>query len=252
MLSNAVRFLMVSAAASFVALGAAPADACSVLSSGALDFIAAGTPSGAGAVFLTGVQKEEFWSNPDPIVDAVNDSAKMSSYWGSTSPTSEKYYTEFTKPGAIVSLISNISNVAAGDVLVINKTVAGGVQTAYGGHTVIITGPAEQLVPMTAKPPLNPIYANTVQWALPIADSTSSVHGCGTQWRDSRWTTTCSDFVAGPGTGYMRIYTDLSGVPVGHTWSVTSVSTGNYFPISSTTVPQRPFVIGRLNTCPLP
>ncbi|WP_437871734.1 hypothetical protein [Sorangium sp. So ce363] len=247
MLSNAVRFLMVSAAASFVALGAAPADACSLLSSGALDFIAAGTPSGNGAVFLTNVQKEEFWFDPDPIVDAVNDSAKMSSYWGSTSPTSEKYYTEFTKPGAIVSLISNISNVAAGDVLVINKTVAvpGGPQTAYGGHTVIITGPAQQLT--TA---LNPIYTGTIQWALPIADSTSSVHGCDAIWRDSRWTNTCSDFVAGPGTGYMRIYTDSSGVPVGHTWSVTSG--GTYFPITSTTVAQRPFVIGRLNSCPLP
>ncbi|CAN92787.1 putative secreted protein [Sorangium cellulosum So ce56] len=247
MLSNAVRFLMVSAAASVVALGAAPADACSQLSSGALNFISAGTPSAAGAVFLTSVQKEEFWSDPDPIVDAVNDAANMSYYWGSTSPSSEKYYTEFTKPGAIVSLISNISNVAAGDVLVINKTVASGVQTAYGGHTVIVTGPAQQLT--TA---LNPIYSGTVQWALPIADSTSSVHGCSTIWRDSRWTNTCSDFVAGPGTGYMRIYTDTSGVPVGHTWSVTSVSAGNYFPISSTTVPARPFVIGRLNSCPLP
>ncbi|WP_437768545.1 hypothetical protein WME77_16650 [Sorangium sp. So ce764] len=247
MLSNAVRFLMVSAAASVVALGAAPADACSLLSSGALDFIAAGTPSAVGAVFFTNVQKEEFWSYPDPIVDAVNDAANMSYYWGSTSPSSEKYYTEFTKPGAIVSLRSNISGVAAGDVLVINKTVAGGVQTAYGGHTVIVTGPAQQLT--TA---INPIYSDTLQWALPIADSTSSVHGCSTTWRDSRWTSTCSDFVAGPGTGYMRIYTDLAGNFVGHTWSVTSVSSSNFYPIASTTVPARPFVIGELTTCPLP
>ena len=77
MLSNAARFLMVSAAASIVALGSAPADACSLLSDGELDFIAAGTPSATGAVFFTNIQKEEFWFDPNPVVDAANDTANI-------------------------------------------------------------------------------------------------------------------------------------------------------------------------------
>jgi hypothetical protein len=237
MLSNAARFLMVSAA-SIVALGSAPADACSLLSAGALDFIAAGTPSGTGAVFLTGVQKEEFWFDPDPVVDASNDNANMSYYWGSTSPSSEKYYTEFTKTPSLVSLVTSVSSIAAGDVLVLNKTAS------YGGHTVIVTGPAVQLTT-----PMTPVYANTTQWALPIADSTSSVHGCSTIYKDSRWTGTCANFTPGPGTGYMRLYHDtVTGNLIGHSWSVTSGATVYW----TTGNGARPFVIGRLNSCPLP
>ncbi|WP_437977893.1 hypothetical protein WMF11_14640 [Sorangium sp. So ce295] len=237
MLSNAARFLMVSAA-SIVALGSAPADACSLLSAGALDFIAAGTPAATGAVFFTSVQKEEFWSDPDPVVDAANDTANISYYWGSTSPSSEKYYSEFTKTPSLVSLVTSVSSIAAGDVLVLNKTAS------YGGHTVIVTGPAVQLTT-----PMNPIHATTTQWALPIADSTTSVHGCSTIYKDSRWTGTCTNFTAGPGTGYMRLYADAAtGNPIGHSWSVTSGATVYW----TTGNGARPYVIGRLNSCPLP
>jgi hypothetical protein len=237
MLSNAARFLMVSAA-SIVALGSAPADACSLLSDGALDFIAAGTSSGTGAVFFTNIQKQEFWSDPDPVVDDANDRANISYYWGSTSPSSEGYYTEFTKTPSLVSLVTSVSSIAAGDVLVIDKTAS------YSGHTVIVTGPAVQLT--TA---LNPVYATTTQWALPIADSTTAVHGCSTIYKDSRWTGTCSNFTAGPGTGYMRLYADAStGNPIGYSWSVTSGATVYW----TTGSGARPFVIGRLNSCPLP
>jgi hypothetical protein len=240
MLSNAVRFLMVSAAASLVALGSAPADACSLISDGALDFIASGAPTGTGAVFFTEIQKQEFWSDPDPAVDAVNDANNIAFYWGSTSPSSEKYYTEFTKPGStLISLVSNAGSIAAGDVLVVNKT------SSYGGHTMIATGPAVQLT--TA---LTPTAPNTLQWALPIADSTTSVHGCSNIYKDSRWSGTCTNFTSGPGTGYIRLYTDLSGNLVGHSWSVTSGSTAYWF----TGTGARPFVVGRLVPayCPLP
>lgn len=266
MISNAARFLMVSAAASLVALGPAPADACSLISDGALDFVANNVQTGSGATFLSEIQKEVFWSDPDPGMDAMLDATNMLYYWGSTSPTSEKYYDKFTDPSLPhVTLVSNVNDIAAGDVLVIDKTMT------YGGHTVIITGPA---VPISG---INPIRTGTSQWAVPIADSTSSVHGCSDVYPDSRWesitksgsTVTCTGFTSGVGTGFMRIYTDSStGEPVGYTWSVTPASKTNYFPISDTAVGSgsdvavpRPFIIGRLTPgvdendpgyCPLP
>lgn len=265
MISNAARFLMLSAAASLVALGPAPADACSLLSNGALDFVAGNHQTGSGAVFLTEVQKEVFWVNEDEELDAMLDASNTAFYWGSTSPSSEKYYDKFSDTSlAHVTQVSNVNDIAAGDVLVVDKTMT------YGGHTVIITGVADLISPM------NPVRLGTLQWAVPIADSTSSVHGCSADYPDSRWssistsgtTTTCTGFTSGVGTGYMRLYTDSSGVPVGYTWSVTPASKTNYFPISSTATGSgtdvgapRPFVIGRLTPgvdendpgyCPLP
>lgn len=265
MLSNATRFLMVSAAASLVALGPAPADACSLISDGALDFVNGNVQTGSGATFLSEVQKEVFWDHEDEEIEAMVDATNMAYYWGSTSPTSEKYYDKFTDPSlAHVTLVSNASDIAAGDVLVIDKTMT------YGGHTVIITGAA------TLISPINPIRTGTLQWAVPIADSTSSAHGCSAAYPDSRWasittvgsTTTCTGFTSGVGTGYMRIYTDVSGALVGHTWSVAVASKTNYFPISDTAVGSgtdvgtpRPFIVGRLTPgvdendpgyCPLP
>ncbi|XXY48042.1 hypothetical protein WME91_49390 [Sorangium sp. So ce269] len=224
MLSNVARLLMASAAASLVAFGSAPADACSDISDTALDLIADTTPVSSGAVFFTAVQKAAFGI---PSTD-------IAVLWGSTSPNSAQYYTNFNA-GNHVTKISTATGIAAGDVLVI------GAAGTYTGHTAIILGPATQL--STA---LNPIYANTKQWAVPIADSTTSVHGCSTFYPDSRWTGTCTTgtFAAGEGTAYMRLYSDLSDNLQGYSWSVTSGAT--YY--SPTT---RPYVIGRLTPCPL-
>ncbi len=59
---------------------------------------------------------------------------------------------------------------------------------------------------------MNPVYANTTQWALPIADSTTCPLR-STIYKDSRWTGTCTNFTAGAGTGYVRLYADASGNP---------------------------------------
>ncbi|WP_437899788.1 hypothetical protein [Sorangium sp. So ce124] len=226
MLSNMARFLMVSAAASFVALGSAPADACVDISDTALDLIADTTPVASGAVFFTAVQKAAFgYTSTDIAV-----------LWGNVSPNSALYFDNFFAVAPATSHfteITNVANIAAGDVLIIDATAS------YSGHTAIITGPVTQVLPA-----LSPVYGTTKQWALPIADSTSSKHGCSVAYPDSR----CVGgvFTAGEGTAYMRLYAnDLTGVPGGHTWSVASVGTSSYYSISD-----RPFKIGRLTPCP--
>ncbi|WP_437513720.1 hypothetical protein [Sorangium sp. So ce1099] len=228
MLSNVARLLMASAAVSLVAFGPAPADACSDISDTALDFVAdTVTPSvSSGAVFFTAVQKSAF--------DIT--STDIAVLWGSTSPNSAQYYTSFNA-GNHVTKITNASGIAAGDVLVIGATSS----PSYSGHTAIITGPATQLT--TA---LNPVFANTKQWTVPIADSTTSVHGCSTTFPDSRWTGNCTTgvFTPGEGTAFMRLYSDNSGNLQGYSWSVTSGAT--YYSPST-----RPYVIGRLTPCPL-
>jgi hypothetical protein len=257
MISNAARFLMVSAAAaSLVALGPAPAQACSDISDGALDIIddvlndPNHPPVSVGAGLFTLTQKNVF-----SLVDA-----DIFNLWGKNSPSSLDYYAEFAA-GTNVTQITNASSIAAGDVLVIGRGTTG----SYSGHTVIITDVALELNTV-ANPALNPKYTNTKQWALAIADSTNSVHGaCSTQYPDSRWTGTCAGgtFTPGPGTAFMRIYSDLSGnlsglsgtrvgtsgaatlTDQGHSWSVTSGS-----PVYDPTT--RPYVIGRVTPCPLP
>ncbi|WP_437490151.1 hypothetical protein WME75_12965 [Sorangium sp. So ce1014] len=253
MISNAARLLMVSAAASLVALGPAPAQACSDISDGALDIIDAvlndpnHPPVSVGAGLFTLTQKNVF-----SLVDA-----DIFNLWGKNSPSSLDYYAKFVA-GTNVTQITNASSIAAGDVLVVGRGTTG----SYSGHTVIITDVALELNTM-ANPALNPKYTNTKQWALPIADSTNSVHGCNATYPDSRWTGTCAGgtFTPGTGTAFMRIYSDLSGnlsglsgtlvggsgtlTGQGHTWSVTSGA-----PVYEPTT--RPYVIGRVTPCPLP
>ncbi|WP_437579945.1 hypothetical protein [Sorangium sp. So ce887] len=245
MFSNVARFLMASAAVSLVAFGSTPADACSDISDGALDIISGALPTppgvtiGVGAGLFTWTQR---------LVYGVS-GQDINNLWNSTSPTSLKYYDEFVL-GTHATSITNATSIAAGDVLVIGRGTTG----SYGGHTVIVTGAALELNTV-ANPALNPIKASTRQWALPIADSTSTTHGCNPDYPDSRWTGTCAGgtFTPGLGTAYMRIYSDLSGnlsgltgslSGQGHSWSVTSGAT--VYEAST-----RPYVIGRVTPCPL-
>ncbi|MGK3964673.1 hypothetical protein WMF38_10910 [Sorangium sp. So ce118] len=177
----------------------------------------------SGAVFFTAIQKEVFGYT----------STDIALLWGSTSPNSALYYSKFAA-SVYTTLITNAASIAAGDVLVLGAT------STYSGHTAIVTGPATQLT--TA---LNPVFADTKQWAVPIADSTTSVHGCSVAFPDSRWSGTCGGgtFTAGEGTAYMRLYSDNAGALQGHSWSVTSGAT-YYSPT------MRPYVIGRLTPCP--
>jgi hypothetical protein len=226
MLSNSARFVFVSAAASFIALSSAPAHACSDIADAASDLIAAGSTINGGAAFFSTSVKTAFgYTNTD-----------LSNLWGSSSPASPIYYQKITT-ATYFTQIADIGSLAAGDAMVINSTADG-----YNGHTMIITGAATQLVPA-----INPIIANTNQWVVPIADSTTATHGCSPTYRDSRWSGSCGTgtFTAGPGTAFIRLYSDLSGGLLGYTWSVTSAGLSNYYSPST-----RPYAIGRLTPCP--
>ncbi|AUX31176.1 hypothetical protein [Sorangium sp. Soce836] len=241
MLSNAARFLMVSAAASLVALGSAPAEACQEIADEALDLAAAQTPLASGAALFTLIQKN-VWGYS---------SSDLGVLWGSPSPSSAVYYDNAvdlidvigTAAGDDFTPITNIANIAAGDVLVIDAT------GTYSGHTAIVTGAPQQINA------LNPKIGTDTQWALPIVDSTTSVHGCSTIFADDRFTASApgsctGTFRGGVGTAFMRIYADATtGALTGHTWSVTSG--GTFYAQSGTTYPVRSFVIARQQSCPL-
>lgn len=230
MFNNITRLVLVSSAASFIAFASVPAHACSDIADAAADLIAAGASITGGAAFFSQSQKTAFgYTNTD-----------LSTLWGSTSPASPVYYQKITSATHFTA-ITNVGSLAAGDVLVINSVVDPVTPSNnYSGHTMIITGAATQL-----SPALNPIYANTNQWVVPIADSTTSTHGCNPAYPDSRWSGTCATgtFTAGPGTGFVRIYSDLAGEKLGYSWSITSG--GAYFAPAT-----RPYAVGRLTPCP--
>lgn len=182
--------------------------------------------------------------------------------WDSNSPSSEIYFDVLSRSPALYDnpprfetyfrRVTRAVDIDAGDILVIGPTFSGTTQT-YAGHTVIITGPATEILPQVA-----PRYADTKQYAIPIADSTNSSHGCSTTaYADSRWSGSCKDangdgkadgtFRSGVGTGYMRVYADaFSNALLGYTWSVTSSQTSYMSPKT------RPYHIGRLFKLPVP
>lgn len=174
--------------------------------------------------------------------------------WGKNSPTSDYYFdlvTASPKVGATSAgfetyfrRVERAVDIQKGDVFTIGE-VRGETGITYAGHTMIITGAAEEILPQ-----INPRYSRTRQYAVPIADSTSSSHGCAEgKYRDSRWSGQCTGgyMAPGAGTGYVRVYTDsLTDVLLGYTWSVTSSTTSYYSPST------RPYRIGRLSKLPDP
>jgi len=225
MLRNTAHFVIASITASFFAFASTPAEACVDIADTALAIIDAGTAVSNGASFFTTVQKDAFGYT----------STNIKTLWGYSSPGSSVYYDKIVA-GTHFTQITNVLDLAAGDVLVIDTTAT------YSGHTVMITD-----VPTELATALNPILSGTTQWALPIADATSSVHGCNPSYPDSRWPNGCTSgtFTGGAGTAYMRVYSDSStNALLGHSWSVTSGGT-YYSPTSD-----RPYAVGRLTPCP--
>ncbi|WP_437751158.1 hypothetical protein [Sorangium sp. So ce1389] len=169
--------------------------------------------------------------------------------WRMNSPTSDYYFDIINSSPAVGApppgiethfrRVTRAIDVQKGDVLVIGATAT------FGGHTVIITGAPEDITDKR----INPRYSGTKQYAVPIADSTETAHGCNEAYPDSRWSGACTGgyMASGAGTAYMRVYTDaLTGILLGYTWSVTSSTTSYYSPST------RPYRIGRLFKMPAP
>ena len=181
--------------------------------------------------------------------------------WGKNSPASHDFFVMIDaapapggpapSPERYFRKITSVTSLQAGDVMSIDSRPA---PNTYAGHMLIVTG-AAQLLPSQATQPgaVGPFWLGTIQWAIPIADSTTSKHGCNVNYPDSRWSGDCSSGSPinngeGAGTGFIRVYTDITtGQIIGHTWSVSNGDPSIYY-YSQT---RRPFRFGRL-TSPLP
>lgn len=177
-------------------------------------------------------------------------STDIKAMWGSSSPTSAQLYAKISasppvggtapSPETYFRQVTSIGSIQSGDVMVINST------SSYAGHTMIVRGAASLISTQ-----LNPKWSGTLQWAVPIIDSTDSKHGCNPSYPDSRWYGDCNNGYqtgTGAGYGYVRIYTDLlTGQLLGYTWSVTSADSSTYYSPST-----RPYKIARLTNLPAP
>lgn len=171
---------------------------------------------------------DALWGARSPSSDTLYQLIYNSLPIGSTAtPTTETYFRR----------VSRAIDIEKGDILSIGAT------GTYSGHTMIITGAAIDI----SSQGIMPRYSGTKQYALPIADSTNTSHGCNAAYPDSRWRGPCTGGYVDPGAGtaYLRVYTDsLTGILLGFTWSVTA-STSSYYSPST-----RPYRIGRLFKLP--
>ena len=183
------------------------------------------------------------------------------SMWGKSSPTSHDFFVMVNSapapggaapsPERYFRKITSVTQLAAGDVMVIDSRPA---PATYAGHLMVVTGPA-QLLPSQASQAgaVGPFWLGTIQWAVPIVDSTAAKHGCNVSYPDSRWFGDCSSGFPvnngeGVGTGIIRVYTDLAtGQVIGHTWSVSNGDPSIVYFSQN----RRPFRFGRLIS-PLP
>jgi len=85
----------------------------------------------------------------------------------------------------------------------------------------------------TPKNPTPPLIDGTLQWLLPVIDSSPGPHDLN----DTRWRPKDEPRVSGVGRGTLRIYTDLDGVPVGYTSGPNAKKLH--------TIQDRPIVFGR-------
>jgi hypothetical protein len=233
-------YLAVAAVTSILSLASNRAEACanSDISNAALSIIASGATTSVGAGFFsTSVQNAWSYTDDDvrslwaPLIESSTNPGTY--YYGAV--TSAVLYDDIVA-GTYFTQINSRPSIQPGDVLVLDEyTDASGV--FKDAASMIVVGTPTAIVP--AK---NPVVLNTTQWAVQIADNTSSYHSCSGSlaltYPDSR----CGSTGAKPGTGYIRLYVDANGAPVGHTWSVTSG--GTYLSTST-----RGIAIGRVTPC---
>ncbi|WP_437278581.1 hypothetical protein WME90_46480 [Sorangium sp. So ce375] len=173
--------------------------------------------------------------------DPTLTTSTLSTWWGSTSPTSANLYNQVVASNHFTR-VSNIGDVRPGDLLVLSYTDSG------SGHTVIVDD-----YPSALSPAISPTVSGTTQYSVRIIDSTSTAHGCatGTPTADVRWVpanpaSPCpgGSTDGGAGRGTMRLYAISPGLAdartiTGYSWSLTPGST--YY--AKTGV--RPHVVGR-------
>ncbi|UQA59065.1 hypothetical protein [Polyangium aurulentum] len=218
--------ILAVAATSLLCLAPSEADACQEVAGAATSLVTNQTSAGLGASFVTTAIKNGFGYPEDYIYYM----------WGYNSPPSWVYFDAITAGATyngidnVFNQVSNINDIAAGQIVAIDAV------TGYSGHAMVVVGAATEVWP-----PLKPILTGTKQYAVKIADATTSVHGNNINFPDSRTGTSNLN-----GTGYIRVYADAttgSLTGYGYTWSVTSSTTGYYTP------DVRPIAFGEFTAC---
>jgi hypothetical protein len=151
------------------------------------------------ASFLTAVMKQSYGLTGDDI-DA---------WIGWANPNSAMYHDAVVAEMGF-EVVPTVLDIEAGDIIAI-KYLAG---TGASGHLMIAAGPA------ILRAPTAPLYAGTLQFEITVIDSSSSIHGNADTRKQANGTT-----ITGVGMGVFRIYTDLEGTTLGHTWSTQASST---------------------------
>jgi hypothetical protein len=123
--------------------------------------------------------------------------------------------------------IQLVAEVQPGDLIAVRYPPGyGGDNT---GHIMLVAGvPGRH---PSSKPEVN----NTIQWEVPVIDSSESGHGKTDTRRKPDGT-----FGQGVGEGVFRLYSDSAGKAVGYTWSIFEDS--DYYDQAA-----RPLIIGRLD-----
>ncbi len=168
------------------------------------------------------------WESTSPTSDYYFDLINMSPAYGAPAPRIETFFRRITRA----------VDIQKGDVIAI------GANLTFAGHTMMVAGAPQEL-----RQQIEPRYAGTRQYAVPIVDSTNTSHGCNVSYPDSRWEGQCTGgfMQSGAGTGTVRLYTDsMTGILLGYTWSVTSSPSSYYSPST------RPYRVGRLVKLPEP
>lgn len=150
--------------------------------------------------------------------------ADFLAWFGSRSPNATRYHDVIAAKDGF-HVVDNAFAIRAGDILAIRYSDS----TSVSGHVAIARGRAIQ------REPSAPLVTGTLQFEIPVVDSSSSGHGPtdtrrlpGGEWQP------------GAGFGVMRLYTDPGGAIVGYSWSTYATST--YYRQSAS----RHLVIGRL------
>jgi hypothetical protein len=151
------------------------------------------------------------------------DAEVFKKWFGKSRPLADSYYDTILAQKGFMR-IAKIGDIRPGDIIAI-KYPAGSDNT---GHVMLISGmPRSHAISA-------PTVAGTLQWEVPVIDSSMSGHGKADTRRKADGT-----FRNGLGTGSLRLYTKM-GTVVGYAWSALAAS--EYHDGKT-----RPLAIGRLD-----
>lgn len=182
-----------------------------------------GTPAIACYADCSGLLNELFKSSL-----AMTDE-DLSKWLGAKRPLASAYYNAITTQSGF-ERITHVQAVTPGDIIAIRYERGAG----NSGHVMVVDAlpfPA----PQNEGPP-SPLGATA--WDIPVIDCSSTGHGPG----DTRWSG-AKRIRTGLGRGVFRLYTDSSGVPVAHAFTIEPAA-----PVRPMSL--RPVAIGRLTPEP--